>query len=78
MAHGVAVIASNVGGIPELIEDGRNGILVANEAHAVASAFNRVEPALGEAARKTVLARFTEDHMVQATLACYRKALGVD
>ena len=29
MAHGVTVIASNTGGIPEMIENGVNGILVA-------------------------------------------------
>ena len=41
MAHGVTVIASDVGGIPELIEDGVTGILVPNDAAAVADAFRR-------------------------------------
>ena len=47
MAYGVTVIASSVGGIPELIEDGVNGILVPNEPEAVAAALSRIDPALG-------------------------------
>jgi Glycosyltransferase Family 4/Glycosyl transferases group 1 len=75
MAHGVTVIASDVGGIPELIRDGENGILVPNQVSAVAGAFRRIDPALGCAARATVIERFTEQRMVEATLAAYRKLL---
>jgi hypothetical protein len=75
MAYGVTVIASRVGGIPELIEDGVNGILVPNEAEAVAAAFSRIDPALGHAARATVQERFTEERMVEATIAAYKQVL---
>jgi glycosyltransferase involved in cell wall biosynthesis len=75
MAHGLTVIASRVGGIPELIEDGANGILVANDEEAVKNAISRIDPRFGKAARETVLARFTVDHMVRSTIEAYRKAL---
>jgi hypothetical protein len=78
MAHGLPVIASRVGGIPELIEDGLNGILVDNEPQAVADALKRIDtlgPALGVAARATVKQRFTIEHMVDATLRAYAKVL---
>jgi glycosyltransferase involved in cell wall biosynthesis len=75
MAHGLTVIASNVGGIPELIEDGANGILVPNDEAAIANAFARIDPALGKAARETVKARFTVEHMVQHTLDAYSRVL---
>jgi hypothetical protein len=75
MAHGLTVIASHIGGIPELIQDGVNGILVPNEAQAVAAAFSRNDPALGCAARRTVIERFTEDRMIDATIAAYEKGL---
>jgi hypothetical protein len=75
MAHGVTVIASNVGGIPELIDDGVNGILVENEPEAVAAALQRIDPAIGRAARATVMARFAEEHMIEATLTAYKRVL---
>jgi Glycosyl transferases group 1/Glycosyltransferase Family 4 len=79
MAYGVAVIASNVGGIPEIIEDGVNGILVPNEANSIAEALRRLSPELrlsmGRAARATVIDRFTEARMVDSTIAVYRRVL---
>ena len=79
MARGVAVIASRVGGIPELIEDGVNGILVENEAGAVADALRRLTPELasklGRAAHETVANRFTVQHMLNATLNSYQRVL---
>lgn len=78
MAYGVTVIASRVGGIPELVDDGVNGILVPNEPEAVAAAFRRIDPALGRAARATVRERYTEDRMVEATLAGYKQVLTHD
>jgi glycosyltransferase involved in cell wall biosynthesis len=75
MAHGCTVIASEVGGIPELIEDGVNGILVPNDVEAIAGAFRRINGELGRAARQTVAARFTEERMVKATLAAYERVL---
>jgi hypothetical protein len=73
MSWGVSVIASNIGGIPELIRDGENGILVPNEAKAVARALGSIDPALGQAARATVAERFTEQRMIEATLAAYAR-----
>jgi glycosyltransferase involved in cell wall biosynthesis len=74
MAYGITVIASRVGGIPELIEDGINGILVENDPESIAGAFRRINTQLGRAARQTVIERFTEERMVKATLAAYADA----
>jgi hypothetical protein len=73
MAHGVTVIASNVGGVPELIDDGVNGILVPNDVNAVAAALHHIHPSLGQAARITIMERFTERHMIEGTLAAYHR-----
>jgi hypothetical protein len=76
MAHGVPVLASNVGGVPELIQDGVNGVLTANDPVAVAAAFLRLNRQMGVAARQSVVERFTVDHMVSGTLRAYGRVLG--
>lgn len=73
MAYGVTVVASDVGGIPELIRSGENGILVPNDATAIARALGSLDPALGRAARATVIEGFSEQRMVDATLAAYSR-----
>jgi glycosyltransferase involved in cell wall biosynthesis len=82
MAHGVPVIASNVGGLPEIVWNGTTGLLVDNTPQAFESAIRRLDadPRLVEqmirSARAMVEQCYTVEHMVERTLACYRKVLG--
>jgi glycosyltransferase involved in cell wall biosynthesis len=71
MAAGLPIVASHVGGIGELIEDGRTGWLVPpGEDEALASRVMHLmaDPEegarFGEAARAEALARFSFDRMV--------------
>jgi hypothetical protein len=81
MAAGVPVVASNVGGLPEIIRHGENGLLVDNTPQAIAAAIGKLtgDPAfarrIGDAARRTVIERFTVDHMVRRTMEVYRQVL---
>ena len=81
MSAAVPVIASRVGGLPEAIQDGENGILVANDAAAIAGAIRRLladrglAQRLGSAARQTVIDKFTIDRMVRRTMEIYRQVL---
>ena len=81
MSAGVPVVASNVGGLPEIIRHGENGLLVENTPQAIAAAVRQLldNPALarrmGEAARRTVMERFTVDQMVRRTMEVYREVL---
>jgi glycosyltransferase involved in cell wall biosynthesis len=66
MARGLPVIATPVGGLLELIEDGVNGVLIQpGDVEALARAILRLandpaaRAALGRAARQTVLARYS-------------------
>lgn len=78
MLAGRAVVAADVGGIPELIRDGVDGLLVPSRdegrlAAAVESLLDDAprRRALGESARARVLAEFTPAHERAAWLRCY-------
>ena len=77
MAAGVPVIASNVGGIPEIVEHERTGLLTENSSDAIAAAIRRLQEdrllaqSLAAEARRRVEQRFSVDRMVTDTLAVY-------
>ncbi len=80
MAHGTPVVATRVGGIPEIVEHGRTGLLVDNTPASVTAAIQSVlaDPASAAAraaaARAQLLARFTDVIMVNQTEQAYRIA----
>src|SRR5438067_695759 len=78
MAHGRPVVASAVGGIPELVEDGVTGFLVEpGDVAGLRAALERLlaDPALrrrmGRVARKRVYERCSWDRVTAATLESY-------
>lgn len=82
MAAGLPVIASRVGGVPALIEDGKNGLLVpAGDSSALADAIRKVVDdvawavELGTRGSKTIDTSYGVTAMVQSIEATYRKAL---
>ena len=83
MSAGLPVIASNIGGLPEVIRHGENGLLVENNEESIRAAIRQLEEnpdlarQIGAAARHTVMDRFTVDQMVARTLEAYRQVLGI-
>jgi glycosyltransferase involved in cell wall biosynthesis len=81
MSAGVPVIASRIGGLPEIIQHGENGMLAENTAAAFAAAIRELTSnadralRMGEAARRTVLEKFTLDRMVRRTMEVYSQVL---
>lgn len=80
MGEGLAIVATDVGGIGEAIEDRVTGRLVApQDARALSSAIvsllgDRAAAAtMGEAARERMRARFSLEAMVEGTLDIYRE-----
>ena len=83
MAAGLPVVATPVGGNPELIEDGESGLLVpVGDAAAIAAGVDRLlrDPALGKAMGDRARARITElcsvGAMVSATVRLYDELVG--
>jgi L-malate glycosyltransferase len=78
---GLPVVATAVGGICEIVENGRNGLLVPpRDPRALAGAILRLADdaglrmRLGRAAARSAL-KFSDDRMVEDTLALYRTLL---
>jgi glycosyltransferase involved in cell wall biosynthesis len=81
MAHGSAIVATTVGGVPEAIKDGQSGLLVPPSApDRLADALTALlaDPALrarlGEAARRTVQKQFRLPEMIRMTAELYAHA----
>jgi hypothetical protein len=81
MSAGVPVIASNVGGLPEIVRHGETGLIVENTPPAIADAIRQLRGdldlsrRLGAAGRRMVRERFTVEHMVRRTMEVYRQVL---
>ena len=79
MSCGLPIIATRVGGIPEQVQDGKNGFLVPlKNPEAIAEAALRLGAdyklllKMGEASRNIVLDRFTKDRVVEQYLEVYK------
>jgi hypothetical protein len=81
MAAGAPVLASRVGGLPEIVEDGVTGLLTSNEPQAIAKLVQRLltdRPLalrLAARARSRVEKEFSLDRMVSETLRVYERIL---
>jgi glycosyltransferase involved in cell wall biosynthesis len=82
MAAGLPVVATAVGGVPELVEDGASGILVPNEdLHGLVAAMQRMaqnpdlRAQMGRAARCRAVERFDIRQTVRAYEALYEELL---
>ncbi len=83
MSCEVPVVASRVGGLPEVVDDGVNGFLrEVGDVDGMAEAALRVltdsafAARLGEAARRTAVENFTTDAVIPQYLAYYDEVLG--
>jgi glycosyltransferase involved in cell wall biosynthesis len=77
MAAGLPIVATAVGGLPSVVDDGVTGVLVPVDAAALGAALGALAAnpararAMGQAAREIALARYSADRMVDAYLALY-------
>jgi L-malate glycosyltransferase len=84
MAYEIPSIAFARGALPEIIENGKNGLLVSGpDVGEIASAIKNIlgdKPfarALGTAGRQRVTENFSAERMVEGTLEIYQEVLGL-
>ncbi len=82
MSYGLPCVASNVGGVPSLIKDGQNGLLIPpKDSRSLALALDKLErdaalrKQLGDAARKTIENEFCWAHRAKEIIALYRNVV---
>lgn len=81
MAHRKPVIASRVGGLPEIVIDERTGLLVDNDVESVTAAIRRISQdaelnaGCVDRAFQQILGRFTDDIMVRRTEEAYQSVV---
>jgi glycosyltransferase involved in cell wall biosynthesis len=80
MVMGKAVVASNVGGIPDIVDDGETGILVpAGDVNALAEAIGRLchdvslRERMGEAGYRKITQQFSSETMVEQIRQVYEE-----
>jgi glycosyltransferase involved in cell wall biosynthesis len=83
MAAGVPVVASNVGGIPRMVGDGKTGLLVdPHDPSGIAEAVSKIisdrklAELMGRRAKESAAERFRASIVCEKTLQVYREVLG--
>jgi N-acetyl-alpha-D-glucosaminyl L-malate synthase BshA len=84
MCFGCPSVATRVGGIPEVVEDGATGLLVPfGDVDGLARSVERLiqdpssRTSMGQAARSRALERFSADHIVPRYVELYRRVCGL-
>lgn len=78
MAHGVPVVASRIGGLPEIVSHCENGVLADNEPHAIAAAIRRaliLRERLSANARRCIEEQFSAKNMIEKTMEVYGRVV---
>jgi glycosyltransferase involved in cell wall biosynthesis len=79
MRAGLPIVASNLPGVRQLVSDGQQALLVANEAQALAAALGRLlnsaplRQQMGEGARQRYLTHFTAERMASLVAVIYTR-----